>query len=247
MAFLRFSLHRVAVSLLGASMALAVWLVFGLRFDLDSSPGWQLLPYFLMLALPLAACSVIWALPAFRWLGRLQFPLSSLVFLLLGAFLIWAWIHSGPYTSIRDDRYFPAVVRASAVSLMGACALGILQAVLMSAILVGRQRGWCWVSRIPWSHRLLPRDPLTYASDLVETGVEQESTDSHEYDRYAEPNDHDSPPPLGNCHEDCRRHHQKGSDKQFPKGDNFLKSHPLTSGGASPRSRDIEGKVDSPG
>ena len=168
MAFLRYSLHWVAVSLLGAALALAIWLVFGLRFDLQSSPAWHFVPYLLMLASTITACSVIGTLSAFRYLGRLQFLLSLLVFLLLAVFLTLDWIHSGPYTSIRDDRYFPTVVRASAVSVMGFAALGLFQAALMATLLVGHRMGWCWVSRIPWSHSFLPFNRLPDSGDLVE-------------------------------------------------------------------------------
>ena len=76
MAFPRFSLHRVAVSLLGSSMVLAVWLVFGLRFDLQSSPAWHFVPYLLMLASTITACSVMWTFPAFSWLGQVAVPVA---------------------------------------------------------------------------------------------------------------------------------------------------------------------------
>ena len=156
MASLSYSLHWAAVSSLGAALTLGTWLVFGLRFDLQSSPAWHFVPYLLMLASTIAACSVIGTLPVFRYLGRLQLLLPLLVFLLLAVFLVWDWIHSGPYTSIRDDRYFPAVVRALGASVMGFAALGLFQVALMAIILVDHRMGWCWVSRIPWSHSFLP-------------------------------------------------------------------------------------------
>ena len=221
MAFPRFSLHSVAVSLLGSSMVLAVWLVFGLRFDLQSSPAWHFVPYLLMLASTIIACSVMWTFPAFSWLGRLQFLLPLLVFLLLGVFLVWDWIHSGPYTSIRDERYFPTVVRASAVSVMGFAVLGVFQAVFMSTLCVGHRMGWCWVSRIPGSHSFLPFNPSPDTNDLVEGEADQDQPDQEEYRSYGEPHESTSPVPHGGGSEQDNgpRHSHKGTEDQFRIGE----------------------------
>ena len=96
MALLRLPRHYwVSSSLLCAAMALAIWLVFGLRFDLQSSPVWQFIPYAMMLGSTIAACSIMGTWPTFRLLGRLQLVLPLMVFLLLGVFLVWDWTHSG--------------------------------------------------------------------------------------------------------------------------------------------------------
>ena len=244
MALLRRSPHWTAAPSLGAAFALSIWLVFGLRFDLQSSPVWQFIPYGMMLVLTIAACSLMGTFPAFRYLGRLQFLLPLIVFLLLAVFLIWDWTHSGPYTSIRDDRYFPAVVRASAASVMGFSALGLLQAVLMATLLVGRRMGWCWVSRIPWPQGLLPLNRSPGIGDPVEGEAGYGQADQEECSSYGQPYECTPPVPHsdGSAQDNQPRHSHESTEDEFRMGEKLLKNHPSTFYRTSQRSSDIEGK-----
>ena len=58
----------VAFPVAGLEVGLATWLVFGLRFDLETSLGWQLAPYFLALSCPRAAGGQNFTLPLSRGL-----------------------------------------------------------------------------------------------------------------------------------------------------------------------------------
>lgn len=177
----RISPHWTLAILLAAGMALTIWLVFILRFNLQSSPSWQFVPYLLALAFPTAACSAIGTLPSFNWMGRLQFLLPLSVLLIPVAFLTWEWTQSGPYTSIRSDQYLKPVLQASAVSAMGLAVLGILQAALMSILLTGHQMKWHWITRFPRADYFLPLPPSPGNGDLTkDTGSQDQSKQPEE-------------------------------------------------------------------
>ena len=170
-------LHWVATMLLGATLALASFLAIGLRFDPSDSPVWQFGPYLLMLAFLLVATSALGMLPAFLWLGRLRCILPLLVFLILGALVTWGWMQSGPYNGFRDARLFPTVLRASAASVMVIGVLGLSQAVFMFILFLGYQKGWPWVSRLPWSYRFLPSGRLSDTDRLGEGSISYDRAD----------------------------------------------------------------------
>ena len=132
----------VAFPVAGAGMGLACWLVFGLRFDRETSPGWQLAPYFLALSCPLVMSIILGAQRCLFWMGRARFLLPSLPLVALGVFLGLGWVQGGgPYVSLRDDRLFPVVMASASSSVLAIAALVLLQALVMFTAIIAYWTG----------------------------------------------------------------------------------------------------------
>ena len=67
----------VAFPVAGLGVGLATWLVFGLRFDLETSPGWQLVPYFLAMSCPLVMSIILGAQRSFLLDGPSPVPVAG--------------------------------------------------------------------------------------------------------------------------------------------------------------------------
>ena len=133
----------VAFPVAGLGVGLAFWLVFGLRFDLKTSPGWQLAPYFLaFLSCPLVMSMILGAQRCFSWMGRVRFLLPVLPLVALGLFLGLDWFQGGgPYMSLRDDRLFPVVMRSASSSVVAVGVLALFQALVMFIAIIAHRRG----------------------------------------------------------------------------------------------------------
>ena len=122
----------IAVLCLAAAMSLAVWLSLWLRFDLGTSPAWQVAPYFAMMGFLLAATVAlgIYAQGPFGWMGRARRLLPFVPPVALGVFFLLGWGDGQPHSGFRDPGWLPMVMKAAAVSVLVVCVLGALQAVL---------------------------------------------------------------------------------------------------------------------
>ena len=147
-----------AVATAGVGMAIGLWLVFVARFDIGTSPGWQFGPYYLMLALILVASALAGRHPVFAWMGWIRRLLPVLVLVFLGFFLAENWVQSGPFEGLRDARYYPIVLRSSALALMCIALLGLVTAFLLAVALVGYRMGWRSLSEFPLVSRVAPAE-----------------------------------------------------------------------------------------
>ena len=126
----------------GLGLGLASWLVFGLRFDLKTSPGWQLAPYFLALSCPLVMSMILGAQRCFSWMGRARFLLPVLPLVALGLFLGLDWFQGvGPYMNLRDDRLFLVVMRSASSSVVAVAVLALFRALVMFIAIIAHRRG----------------------------------------------------------------------------------------------------------
>ena len=161
-----------AVACLG--VGLASWLVFGLRFDRETSPGWQLAPYFVVLLVPLVMSMILGAHQCFSWMGRVRFLLPALPLVALGVFLgLVGVLGGGPYTSLRDDRLFSVVMMSASSSVMVIGGLALLQALVMFAGLVAVWMGARWVFSVPVLSRIIPPGCSAEADDLGKGSAHQ--------------------------------------------------------------------------
>ena len=97
-------LLMLVVPMFSMSLVLASVLIFGLRFDLGASPGWQVGLYYLMLV-PLLVTPFLLAMQlSFPRVGRWEFFMLGLVALALAGAIVFGWFWYGPYTGFRDDR-----------------------------------------------------------------------------------------------------------------------------------------------
>ena len=137
----------------GLGLGLASWLVFGLRFDLKTSPGWQLAPYFLALSCPLVMSMILGAQRCFSWMGRARFLLLVLPLVILGVFLGLDWLfQSGePYMGLRDDRLFPVVMRSASSSVVAVAVLALFQALVMFTRIIAHRRDLSRIVPPGWS------------------------------------------------------------------------------------------------
>ena len=147
----------VAFPVAGLGVGLVSWLVFGLRFDRETSPGWQLVPYFMVLLAPIVMSMILGAQPCFSWMGRVRFLLPVLPLVALGVFLgLGGVLGGGLYTSLRDDRLFPVVMMSVSSSVMVIGGLALLQALVMFAGLVAVWMRARWVFSVPVVSRIIP-------------------------------------------------------------------------------------------
>ena len=154
-------------------LILALWLLFGLHFDLEASPGWQFVPYFLMLACLLAASPCLGMLPAFCWLGRLRFLFPLLIFLALVFFLTLGWVDDGPYLSFRDARFLPIVVMAAGSSGMVVAVLALFRCIAVVVVNVAIRMGCRGILLVPGTSRFVVPRWLSEA-DGFEEGIVHE-------------------------------------------------------------------------
>ena len=99
----------------GASTsALGLLLVLGLGFNLETSPGWQLALYYLMLfvfVLGPVITAVPSALPLFPGAaGRVDWLMVALFAFVMAGVLLFGWLRGGSYESLRDHRLLPLSV-----------------------------------------------------------------------------------------------------------------------------------------
>ena len=155
----RLRLHPSAVGAVvaaGAGMSIGLWLMFAARFDIAASPGWQFGPYYLMLALMLAASALTGCHPLFSWMGWIRWLLPALVFVLLGFFLAESWVVSGPFEGFRDRRFYSIALRTAALSVVGIALTGLFQAVLMAVAISACRMGWRRILAFPLVSRVAP-------------------------------------------------------------------------------------------
>ncbi len=129
----------------GVGTAAVMWLTLGLDFHVATSPAWQLAPYFLAQAIMLAAVALAGRSRGFSWMGRWRWALPSLVFVFLVLLLAESRLVQGPFESFRDPRYYPLVLRASALAVSGIAAAGILTGSLYVVGLLACRNGWSGV------------------------------------------------------------------------------------------------------
>lgn len=162
----------VAFSVACLGMGLASWLVFGLRFDRETSPGWQLVPYFVVLLAPIVMSMILGAHQCFSWMGRVRFLLPVLPLVALGVFLGLGWVlGGGPYTSLRDDRLFPVMMMSVSSSVMVMGGLVLLQALVTFVVLVAVWMGARWVFSVPGVSRIIPPGWSADADDFGKGSV----------------------------------------------------------------------------
>ena len=162
----------VAFPVAGLGVGLASWLVFGLRFDRETSPGWQLVPYFVVLLTPLVMSMILGAQQCFSWMGRVRFLLPVLPLVALGVFLgLGGVLGGGFYTSLRDDRLFPVVMMSASSSVMVIGVLALLQSLVMFAGLVAVWMGSRWVFSVPVVSRIIPPGWSADADDFGKGSV----------------------------------------------------------------------------
>ena len=89
---------------------LAVILTFLWRFDLATSPAWQVGIYHGMLALLLSVTFVVSSFPPLCLGQGLRWFLVGLALLAPVVVFSAGWILTGPYSGFRDDRIFDLVV-----------------------------------------------------------------------------------------------------------------------------------------
>ena len=158
----------VAFPVAGLGVGLATWLVFGLRFDLETSPGWKLALYFLVLFCPLVMSIILGAQRCFSWMGRARFLLPVLPLVVLGVFLGLDLVQGGelPYMGLRDGRLFPVVMRSASSSVMVIGILALFQALVMFTAIIAYRRDLRWVLGIPVVSRIFPRSWSADADDF---------------------------------------------------------------------------------
>ena len=149
-------LSQMIFLVIGLMMAFAVWLIFGLRFDPRLSPGWQFVPYCLMLLCILAMPVALGMLPFFSWMGRAQLVLPSLMVLALGATLAVGWAQGGPYLGFRDERVLRVTMISASSSASVIATLALLQIIVMVVLFLARCFGWRRVLGVPGASWLLP-------------------------------------------------------------------------------------------
>ena len=89
---------------------LASLLTFLWRFDLATSPAWQVGIYHGMLALLLSVTFVVASFPPLCLGQGLRWFLFGLALLVPGVVFSASWVLTGPYSGFRDDRIFDLVV-----------------------------------------------------------------------------------------------------------------------------------------
>ena len=97
------------VLLLSLAAALACLAVLW-RFDLATSPAWQVVIYHGMLALLLSATFIVASFPPLCLGQRLRWFLVGLALLVPVVVFFAGWILTGFYSGFRDDRIFDLVV-----------------------------------------------------------------------------------------------------------------------------------------
>jgi hypothetical protein len=80
------------------------------RFDLEVSPSWQVLAYYLMLLLFLLSALGLVAPDGFGRMGWFGWMMAVLLPVVLVSVLVIGWLHGGPYEGYRDPRLFPLAV-----------------------------------------------------------------------------------------------------------------------------------------
>ena len=100
----------VLLPLVAVLAGLAVLLTFLWRFDLATSPAWQVGIYHGMLALLLSVTFVIASFPPLCLGQGLRWFLVGLALLVPDVVFSASWVLTGPYSGFRDDRIFDLVV-----------------------------------------------------------------------------------------------------------------------------------------
>ena len=163
----------VAFPVAGLGVGLATWLVFGLRFDLETSPGWQLSPYFLALSCPLVMSIILGAQRYFSWMGRARFLLPVLPLVALGVTLAVVWAQGGPYSGLRDERLFRVIMISASSSGSVIATFALLQSMVMVVLFLACHFGWRRVLGVPGAPWLLPL--VSPAEESVEADCSEKS------------------------------------------------------------------------
>ena len=100
----------VLLPLVAVVAGLALLLTFLWRFDLTTSPAWQVGIYPGMLALLLSTTFVVSSFPPLCLGQGLRWFLVGLALLVPVVVFSAGWILTGPYSGFRDDRIFDLVV-----------------------------------------------------------------------------------------------------------------------------------------
>ena len=166
-------LSQMTFLVIGLTMALAVWLIFGLRFDPKLSPDWQFVPYCLMLLCILAMPVALGMQNFFSWMGRAQLVLPSLMVLALGTTLAVGWAQGGPYSGLRDERLFRVIMISASSSGSVIATLALLQTMVMFVLFLALHFGWQWVLGVPGASWLLPL--VSPAEESVEADCSEKS------------------------------------------------------------------------
>ena len=100
----------VLLPLAAVVAVLAVLLTFSWRFDLATSPAWQVRIYHGMLALSLSLTFVVSSFPPLCLGQGLRWFLFGLALLVPVVVFSVGWILTGSYSGFRDDRIFDLVM-----------------------------------------------------------------------------------------------------------------------------------------
>ena len=159
----------VAFPVAGLGVCLAIWLVFGLRFDLETSPGWQLVlstswrcsvPWSCRLSWEFSGVSLGWAEPGSccRFFHSWPWVCS------------WGWpcVQGGelPCMGLRDGRLFPVVMRSASLSVIVIGILALFQALVMLTAIIAYRRDLRWALSIPVVSRIVLRSWSADVDDL---------------------------------------------------------------------------------
>ena len=147
---------------------LCVLLFWMFRFDLEVSPTWQLVPYFLVLfllsVLPLGVASS----SAFSTMGRFQHLLFVLVLLAPVVALAVSWFHIGLYEGLRDGRLFSVLVVSFSLSVLSCAFLMFLKIFAMLACFFAVFTKRPGIMAVSWMTWFVPGESL--ASWSAEAG-----------------------------------------------------------------------------
>ena len=162
----------LAIALAVLMMSMAAVLAFGLDFDLEASPAWQVGFYHLMLGLVAALPASAALHPVLRDFGRFRQWLLVVVLLAPVFALAFGWFHDGAYSGFRDPRLMPMVLGSSSLSVMLLGTVGLLKGLVLFAVYLCRllERPMPAFPGLSW---LLPgvlRDPGSAESDGAAEG-----------------------------------------------------------------------------
>ena len=112
-----------------------------LDFDLESSPGWQVGLYYLLLLFLLPGPFVLAVQGRLPHLGRFDWAMLGLVALILAGFLALGWYRGGPYTDFRDACVLPLTLIFVGISSIAICLASLFRLFLFVAWVFARSEG----------------------------------------------------------------------------------------------------------
>ena len=133
-------ISRLLAPMLALSLVLVGVLSYLLDFDLESSPGWQVGLHYLMLLLFLLGPFVLAVQRRFPRLGRFEWAMVCLVFLILAGVLVFGWLRGDSYTDFRDSHALPLGSIFVGASSIAICIAELSRAVVVISRTLARSR-----------------------------------------------------------------------------------------------------------